>query len=339
MFLKSRKKLSASFAAAVALGLGACQDQVFPSAPENAAMATSSVSFDRAHGRTCASMDDRLGMKSFLTHLSQDMDLMESLPITGAPVHAGMAGSALTLCSQPAKGMGDMQGYYQVGQSRLVVSEEAGTSTSLHEIFHAHQDVARSAFRAQDERLTPRDEAFANLLGEASAVAYELVVQQEMAERGIDVPRLGKHGGTGNSRRVRQHFSAHYKQALSEIEASRDVRIAYALRHAGRAVVEYLISGESNFWREYYSTQAIHNASNVETAQNDCAVGYAARRAALFKAEGQVTGELNFIPERYLGVDAETHIRRDIAIFVNVVKDANTCDPVIAKTRVYAPSA
>lgn len=312
------KRLGASFAMACALGAAGCEEKV--ATP----VAGPAISGDTARPQmipvSCAPTNDPTILQQHLPRVADNLRLLARLSDTGAPVYSSVAASPQTMiCVQNREGQG---GSYMTG--KIEVGERHDMLILAHEYFHAHQDLRGANGHQHTRILTARDLGFTELLAEATAAAYEMVVEADAAYQGTIYERSTFFSASRNTP-IRDLFSAVYIRSATAYPQDNARAHTWALQEAGRAVVLYLMSGEDSDWRESYSTQALFNANKRLFAPNDCQPGYSRQRDGILFSQGYVSDEINLTPPVYLGDNADRYIQRDIANFLRAPDGERGC--------------
>jgi hypothetical protein len=150
-------------------------------------------------GEACVDNANLQELAEKAPRLARDLAVMRQLPLTGRPVYDMVRDPAngIHSCLFPVPPKSGSTSTYQDKKARI--ARASGTSTSFHEYFHAWQDKQEG--RNDMFTLTQKDSIAANLLKEASAVAYELASRQEAENRGLrfydtpDVVETREQGG------------------------------------------------------------------------------------------------------------------------------------------------
>lgn len=243
--------------------------------------------------------------------MAKDFSLMSRLPLTGRPVY--------DLLKNPDNQIRSAMYYtddtsastinYYV-DNLVVVSSHASTTVTLHEYFHASQNIDKASLRTYS--LTQKDAMISVLLTEAAAIAYELAARQESENHRLQF-RDTNYRTYSDHEENKSAFRSAYNQAWSQHpELDTRTREAKALEAGGKAVVRRLLAGKSATWKETYQSLTVkHISKNLHAFKNDAAKitpQYTELRNEVYARTGHVSSEINFIPDEYLGPQAAEHI-------------------------------
>lgn len=290
---------------------------VIVGAPPQAGLRTQTgVSADGnlARPQTCAdiaALDDMLATNP---QIYRDLAILERLPLTGKTMFTQVTNpdAFLRSCLTPYDENSGISGQYN--NKRLRVMRGMGSHTTLHELFHARQDLNDSDNLSA--KMTMRDAAIANALTEATAVAYSLMAEREAKNLGItltattDTRRSGADDNEGTRAVFEQVYQSTFA-AHANLDAA--TREAKALEAGGRAVVRTLMLGDDDQWLRAYSQLVVINLNNnqhIYSRNTGNEEGYAQIRQRMFESQGAVSSSINIIPLEFTGADAERHITR-----------------------------
>jgi hypothetical protein len=261
----------------------------------------------------CANTSDMEDMIKNAPQLARDLGLLGKLPLTGKAVYDSIRDPANNIKSCL---FGIPKGYMATAATysggRVDVGRKADSSTSMHEYFHAMQDKSKSGNGMFE--LTMRDAAVQNLLKEASAVAFELAVQQEAKNLGLnffDAPDDGI--SASDNAETQKLFTDTYNQMMKvNSTMDDDLRVAKSLETAGKAVVRQLLGKADPTWAGGYAATVANNMNRNAHAFRETGTtpGYLDKRNKSFSVEGKISAHINVIPDEYLGPDAEKHIAK-----------------------------
>lgn len=267
----------------------------------------------RDKGDACAATSDMEDMIKNAPELARNMGLLAKLPLTGKAVYDTIRDPANNVKSClfgiPKGYMATAATYYN---GRVSVGRQSDSSTSMHEYFHAMQDKTKSGNGLFE--LTMRDAAVQNLLKEASAVAFELAVQQEAKNKGLKFYESDEDGiSASDNAETRQLFADTYNQMMKvNSTMDDDLRVAKSLETAGKAVVRQLLGKSDPTWAGGYAQSVAENMNRNAHAfrETGATPGYLDKRNKSFSVEGKISAHINVIPDEYLGADAERHIAK-----------------------------
>ena len=279
----------------------------------------------------CASNDNLREVEQNTPQIFRDLSLMEKLPLTGKYIYGILKNPAngIMTCLVPVPEGEPLNSHYSPLIKNANVARGAGSLSTFHEYFHAAQDFNDGG--VDMSILTMKDAVFANLLMEASAVAYELAARQEAANHGVRLFGTKKiikviAGDTltlstmyaSDRPEIRAVFRGAYIAAWKK-NASLDAQTceAKSLEAGGKAVVRYLLEGKDAVWMAAYTQQVISNIfKDYDSFQDDgreLKPGYRNRRGDFYSREGVVSSQINFIPDEYLGAAAEQYIDKSFS--------------------------
>ncbi len=307
-----------------------------PVAPKPEAKLTVPASLINAEGidkedytlpETCSINEDFNSISDQTPRVARDLDIMRRLPITGVPVFNMMKDPAnhMHSCEFPADPKQSTSSYKD---NYVHIARGTGTSTTFHEYFHAKQDFDEGDVKMFS--LTQKDAITANLLKEATAVAYELATRQEAINHGLKMyepPVIKKTWKEGNITHWqtftqespstnpdnRKAFDDAYQAAFAaNAGLDAQARETAALQAGGQAVVTRLLQGKDAQWNDDNVKLVIENINNNPHAfQADPAdPGYVATRDHVYAAQGQLPGGLQFVPTIYFGAGADKAIEQ-----------------------------
>lgn len=276
--------------------------------------------------QACAANDDLAGISTKTPRLARDLDIMRQLPLTGTGVYEMLKDPANNIesCLFPVPPKSGATSTYLNKHARI--ARGMGTSVVFHEYFHAQQSVNEGSKNMYT--LTEQDAVVANLMKEASAVAYELAARQEAENVGLkfyEPPPYVEKWTEGNvvhtqtwtktSPASAPATRAAFKEAYNaSFEANAgmqdDAREAAALQAGGRAVVSHLLAGKNADWNATYTDLVIGNVKGRYFRANGTGDAYIAKRDGVFKSQGAISSQINFVPEEYLGPDAKPAIEK-----------------------------
>lgn len=247
--------------------------------------------------------------------IARDLNTMSQLPLTGYGLYNALMdpsyGIETTLFPVP-KGTGSTSTYLN---RQIRVARGAGVNTSMHEYFHAWQDLTNPKYSIYN--LEMKDAVIGSLLQEANAVAFELASAREAANHGVPyaaaetyTQRVGtsvitftETSASTNPDNIKAFNDAYDAAWAANEGADASTREAKALSAGGKAVVTRLMQGKDERWKNAYVERTITHINNnigVFRAQaND--PGYAAKRAEVFEGMGRVSDKLNFTPDAFSG--------------------------------------
>lgn len=274
----------------------------------------------------CVSNDNLSDISARAPRLARDLDIMRQLPLTGSGVYEMLKDPAndMESCLFPVPPDSGATSTYKNHHSRI--ARGMGTSVVFHEYYHAQQSVTEGGRNMYT--LTAGDAVAANLLKEASAVAFELAARQEAENVGLkfyDPPVRVETRREGNIIHTRTFYKtspatedatrAAFKEAYNTaFEANAgmqdDAREAAALQAGGRAVVSHLLAGKSEAWNQTYQDVVIGNVNGRPFRKNGTGDAYIAKRDDVFRSQGAISSQINFIPEKFLGPDAKPAIEQ-----------------------------
>ncbi|TAL27776.1 MAG: hypothetical protein EPN97_16415 [Alphaproteobacteria bacterium] len=281
---------------------------------------------DPALPQACAANDDLAGISARTPRLARDLDIMRQLPLTGTGVYEMLKDPANNIesCLFPVPPKSGATSTYLNKHARI--ARGMGTSVVFHEYFHAQQSVNEGGKNMYT--LTEGDAVVANLLKEASAVAYELAARQEAENVGLKFyeppPYIEKwqegdivHTQTwtkispASAPATRAAFKEAYNASFEANAGMQDdAREAAALQAGGRAVVSHLLAGKNADWNSTYTDLVIGNVKGRYFRKSGTGDAYIARRDEVFKSQGGISSGINFVPEEYLGPDAKPAIEK-----------------------------
>lgn len=247
--------------------------------------------------------------------IARDLNTMSQLPLTGYGLYNALIdpsyGIETSLFPVP-KGSAATSTYLN---RQVRVARGSGTSTSMHEYFHAWQDLTNSKYSIYN--LEMKDAIVGSLLEEANAVAYELASAREASNHGVPyaeaetyTQRVGGNvitiyqiSASTNPDNIKAFNDAYDAAWAANEGADAATREAKALSAGGQAVVTRLMQGKDERWKNAYverTVEHINNNLDVFRAQSNDP-GYAAKRAAVFEGFGRVSDKMNFTPEAFRG--------------------------------------
>jgi hypothetical protein len=277
---------------------------------------TKEVEENETTPEACVSNDNFQEIAQETPQLYLDLAIMVKLPLTGQTIFEILKdpGNGITTCRFPVSGDDKRTCTYSNQNVRL--SRGSGTGSAFHEYFHAAQDVNDGNTDMFD--LTMKDAAIADLLQEATAVAYVLAAQQEAANHGLEFFTNSERFHASDKQENIDVFQDAYNAAWKK-NANLDApaREAKSLEVGGQAVVRHLMDGKDMEWKIFYADQAISNINNNIRAFRDDGrefkPGYKNTRYEAYSKLGLVSSQINFIPEEYLGANAEAAIDKCFA--------------------------
>lgn len=303
--------LSAGFIHAT--GKPAPQAQALPAVPAAHPALTNSAPLANP---VCAILDRPEEMAKMLPGINEHFGMMASLPLSGKPVLDKTARKDVNMevCAVPA-----IEGKSgRATRNGIEIVQGADATTTWHETFHYRQELDNPANIVMRGGLTEADSAFYFMLTEATAAAYELVVEKEAANRGMTLPPVTKAGASASSH-MRGAFRDAYEAAYT-LHASRPgiEREQLALSAGGQAAVRYLMDGNDAIWSMGYKLQTVENTLNMYKNMLDsgvrprtgCESGYEDIRNYRNYSLGEVSGGVTITPPEYYGPDAGKVITR-----------------------------
>lgn len=262
---------------------------------------------------TCAFNANGAEMAKEMPHLYQDFRLASRLPLTGEHLYEVLydPGRAIQSCVEPDTVDSGANGTFK--DNKATMKESASTGTSLHEYFHALQEIGGAPVERYE--LSMRDAVAANLIMEATAAAYQMIAIKEAQNLGLSFRAPTKFRSAADNENTIKIFEDAYNQALASeggfLSSTRERR---ALEAAGQAVVRHLLGGGDAGWGVGYADIAALNANlNSEQFPDDGREkkwGYKNKRESVFARMGAVSNNINLVPQEYLGRDAEGHIEQ-----------------------------
>ncbi len=236
------------------------------------------------------------------------LELMKKLPLTGAAAYETLKNpvNSIQSCLVMAP---EKRGFWGLYESRVIKTGTGhGTSTQLHENFHAWQDITLSG-SPDKYALTVKDAAVLSFLREAVAVAYEMAAAREAENLGLKTVET-VFAIPSNHPENLAAFDAAYDAALGKGAGE-----AQALEAGGKAVVRRLLAGQDAAWVSAYIE---HIAATIKDnihilRRNGQGEGYEATRRSVYGNQGAVSPEINFTPDEYLGPDAARHTDQCLA--------------------------
>lgn len=310
----------------------------------------------RSYSDSCAKNADMAAMKKKVPGIYSDFQAMGKLSLSGKSLYKNLKDPAndLTSCMKPARD--DMMGgQYMAGNSTLFVYGNADSINTMHEYFHAGQDI--SGAYSDMFRLNMRDATVALLLSEAAAAAYELVFEKEAetqnvklykapnkvikekTERGTKTTIITSKG-VWDDPDIRKAFDRAYNEewkiGTGLIAADRQAR---ALEAGGKAATRWLLEGRNTRWSSAYAHVTFDNINNNRFAFRDDnrerKKGYKKLRYGVYSKFGRVSANIDLTPNELLGTSAGHYIDKYMKANGLVVskKDVSTS----SKTRPAYP--
>ena len=250
-------------------------------------------------GIKCARISNAEKFSGKIPQLYKNFQKMALLPLTGWDLHERLRVSDdIRVCQT---NFGDEPVFTQ---KRVWLNGKSGASSEFHEYFHAGQYANGSLRTLENPQLTTRDNVMANMLFEATALAYQLMSEQEAKNLGVHLkqPTNGIDYMSDQSA-VREHFQETYAAAYEDHQDE-----GKALEIAGRETSRYLLQWKNEPWRDGYTYHAmeVDNAKPSTVAGGDPA--YADLRRDLYLKAGYVSPKINLTPEEFVGPEADKHI-------------------------------
>ena len=247
----------------------------------------------------CVPITDMERFSKKIPKLYKNFQKMSRLPLTGKDLHKRLrAADDISICQTITD---DAQSFFD---KRIWLEGIAGTSAEFHEYFHAGQDASGAWHTLQYPRLTTRDNVMANMLFEATALAYQLVSEQEAKNRGVQFQKPAKKMDfVSDQADIRQRFQEIYDKALVKYQCE-----SKALEIAGQEAGRYLLGWKNVRWSEGYASHALEVARAVPSMITGDDPGYAKRRRDLYLKAGYVSPSINLTPEEFVGPEADRHI-------------------------------
>lgn len=267
-----------------------------------------------ARPQTCADIAALDDMRATNPQIYRDLAILERLPQTGKAMFTQVTNpdAFLRSCLTPYDENSGVSGQYS--NKRLRVMRGMGSHTTLHELFHARQDLNDS--ENLGAKMTMRDAAVANALTEATAVAYSLMAEREAKNLGLTLAASTdtRRSGADDNEGTRNVFEQAYQRTFAELATlDAGIREAKALEAGGRAVVRTLMLGDDDQWLRHYSRLVVLNLNNnqhIYSRNTGNEAGYTQTRQRMFESQGAISATINIIPLEFTGVDAERHITR-----------------------------
>jgi hypothetical protein len=277
---------------------------------------TKDVEENETTPEACVANDNLQEIAQETPQLFLDLAIMEKLPLTGEGVYEILNDPAngITTCRFPVDRNANTTCSYSNQNVRL--SRGSGTGSAFHEYFHAAQDVNDGNTDMFD--LTMKDAAIADLLQEASAVAYVLAAQQEAANHGLEFfINSGRFHASDEQQNIDVFQDAYNAAWKKNAHLDAQAREAKSLEAGGQAVVRYLMDGKDLEWAAGYAHQTISNINNNSRVFRDDGrefePEYKDTRYNAYGKLGLVSSQINFIPAEYLGADADAAIDKCFA--------------------------
>lgn len=249
-----------------------------------------------------------------LTHARKLSRLLQTLPETGQTVQKNLyANGGLQICSSEYM---PHLGIYAHSIRTAIVREEVlrTDNVSVHEIFHAHQSDNGATEAVFNASLSIPDAAMATMLKEATAAAYELMVESEAQAMGyMEDPYKMGHNTVSTKQDVRNVFMRGQELFFRHRAENTDPKLlnAKALEAGGLAVVTYLLRGYNAQWRDVYGQNVVERSKYYKPENDipDNQVAYQKHRQKLFTAMGQINKNINITPRGLRGthIDGSVH--------------------------------
>lgn len=249
-----------------------------------------------------------------LTHARKLSRLLKTLPETGRAVQETVhENGGLQICSSEYM---PHLGIYAHSIRTAIVREEAlrSDNVSVHEVFHAHQADRGATEDIFYATLSVPDAAMATMLKEATAAAYELMVESEAQSMGyLENPYKMGHNTVSTKQDVRNVFLRGQERFYRYRAENTDPQLlnAKALEAGGRAVVTYLLRGHNAQWRDAYGRHVVKRSKYYKPENDipDNQEAYQKHRQKLFTTMGQVSEHINITPLGLRGthIDGSVH--------------------------------
>lgn len=283
--------------------------------------------------------------------LARDLAIMSRLPLTGYGIYNALKdpNNGITSALFPVpKGEGSTSTYYQ---RNVRVARGAGTQTAFHEYFHAWQDLTHGKHSMFD--LTTKDAVVANLLEEASAVAYEMSAKREAQNHGIAFVEAAVYeqkveGGTiirtttspsRDPKNIKVFNEAYDRAFAANSEMGASAQEALALQAGGQAVIRRLLSGADASWRSTYVKRAIENVNrNLDAfTASETDPGYASKRAEVFNNAARLSKDINFVPAEFSGNNVTAEVEKTVTALGFTFGARGNSE--LSPTRTFRPAA
>ncbi len=277
----------------------------------------------------CAKISESEKLLVVVPQMDRDRGLMTRLSATGKPLVDILENPAndLRACAFPMNKKTRIAGYYSYDKKIIHLGVSSDSKTTFHESFHAAQDINK--FAGGEHSLTPRDFILGWLLKEATAMAYQFVIEKE-----ADIMRVeltpSDLWDTSDDTYNKSLFNNAYN---SQIAAGKSFE--EALSSAGKSMVRRLLSGADKSWREFYSDQAIFNfeQNRQHILNNKESPDYPQKRREILKRLGAVSDAINLTPDEFLGETADAHITKTIDLSgIEIYSSSSGRGPIVQRS-------
>lgn len=253
------------------------------------------------------------------------LEMISSLPLTGAPIAANLRHPArrYQLCVVE-KMDADTEGLYHSDMKRIEVAKDSvghvDIDTVLHESFHAYQD-AMGADVPVGTSIAPQDIGVANLLTEATAHVYPLLV---FAEARFENPAAFQEAiSESNEKRTLSTVERIFEETLTKSYAAHahldeTARKAAALQEAGRTTVDAMLAGHSSEWSKAYQNIVINSMTIGDATAKTQSRKYRRDRTELLRRAGMISTRISITPLRFLEENVDATIKQ--ALFDNGIE-------------------
>jgi len=262
----------------------------------------------------CAKNSNISEMNQKLPRIAEEFNSLSKLPLSGAPLYKKISNpdNSITSCKVHFNKNIGILGLY----SNRVIYIEKGIPLNVlaHEAFHSIQNINNK----EPKNISVNDFAFSIVLDEATAMAYELVIEQEMQNNNVSYNIDNIRKTASNNKAIRKTFKKAYNSYLKEHDSvDKKTLHAKALEAGGQAVVRYTLKGKNLLWTVNYINLTSYNirANNDFLLMNSLfkkPKNYNYLRDIHYLKMGEVSALINLTPKEYTGDKASININKTL---------------------------